>query len=303
MIDLRVEVAGVTLRNPVMPASGCFEITPEQERVFDPAILGAIVNKTLFLRARKGNPPPRIWETPGGMLNSIGIPGQGVEAFIEHKLGALSALGPPLIVSIAGNSVEEFCRIAGIIEETGKAQLLELNLSCPNLNDGLHWATRKETLFEVVSAVTQATSLPVAAKLSPAVTDIVEMAATARKAGAAALSLVNTFKGLAIDIEKKRPLLGNITGGLSGPAIRPLALYCVYEVYKRVDIPIIGMGGITGWRDAVEFILAGATAVAVGMYNFVNPLVMAEVIEGIDRYLVANSFSKVKDIIGLAHRI
>ena len=237
------------------------------------------------------------------MLNSIGIPGEGVEAFIEHKLGALSALGPPLIISIAGNSVEEFCRIARIIEDTGKAELLELNLSCPNLNDGLHWATRKETLFEVVSAVTEAVSLPVVAKLSPAVTDIVEMAATARKAGAAALSLVNTFKGLVIDIEKKRPLLGNITGGLSGPAIRPLALYCVYEVYRSVDIPIIGMGGIACWRDAVEFMLAGATAVAVGMYNFVNPLVMAEVVEGIDRYLAANSFSSVKEIIGLAHRI
>jgi len=303
MTDLRVEIAGVSLRNPVMPASGCFEISPEQERVFDPAILGAIVNKTIFLKARAGNPPPRIWETPGGMLNSIGIPGEGVEAFIEHKLGALSALGPPLIISIAGNSVEEFCRIARIIEDTSKAKLLELNLSCPNLNDGLHWATRKETLFEVVSAVTAAVSLPVLAKLSPAVTDIVEMAVTARKAGAAALSLVNTFKGMAIDIEKKRPLLGNITGGLSGPAIRPLALYCVYEVYRSVDIPIIGMGGIACWRDAVEFILAGATAVAVGMYNFVNPLIMAEVIEGVDRYLAANSFSKVEEIIGLAHRI
>ena len=271
--------------------------------MLDPAILGAIVNKTLFLRARDGNPPPRIWETSGGMLNSIGIPGQGVEAFIEHKLDAMSALGPPLIISIAGNSVEEFCRIARIIEDTGKAQLLELNLSCPNLNNGLLWATNKETLFGVVSAVTGAVSLPVTAKLSPAVTDIVEMAATAQKAGAAALSLVNTFKGLAIDIEKKKPLLGNITGGLSGPAIKPLALYCVYEVYRSVDIPIIGMGGIACWRDAVEFILAGATAVAVGMYNFVNPLVMAEVVEGIDSYLAANSFTSIKEIIGLAHRI
>jgi len=303
MIDLSVEIAGVTLRNPVMPASGCFEILPEQERVLDPAILGAIVNKTIFLKARADNPPPRIRETPGGMLNSIGIPGEGIEAFIEYKLGALSALGPPLIASLAGNSVEEFCRIARIIEDTGKAQFLELNLSCPNLNDGLHWATSKETLFEVVSAVTEAVSLPVAAKLSPSVTDIVEMATAACKAGAAALSLVNTFKALAIDIEKRRPFLGNITGGLSGPAIKPLALYYVYEVYRSVDIPIIGMGGIAGWRDAVEFILAGATAVAVGMYNFVNPLVMAEVIGGIDRYLAENSFSSVKEIIGLAHRI
>jgi len=174
MTDLRVEIAGVTLKNPVMPASGCFEILSEQERVLDAAILGGIVNKTVFLKARAGNPPPRIRETPGGMLNSVGITGEGVEAFIEHKLGALSALGPPLIVSLAGNLVEEFCRITRIIEGTGKAKLLELNLSCPNLNDGLHWATRKETLFEVVSAVTGAVSLP--AKSFSSVEEIIGLA-------------------------------------------------------------------------------------------------------------------------------
>ncbi len=302
MTDLSVEIAGVRLANPVMPASGTYEVADIHEEFFSPAELGAVINKTIFRDSRPGNPPPRIWETPGGMLNSIGIPSKGLDHFMEILLPRLRSLGPPVVASIAGNTVEEFCLLARTVGESGQADLLELDLSCPNLSDGIPWATDRENLRRVVSEVRSTTDVPVIAKLTPNVGDIAAMGVAAEAAGAAALSLVNTYRGMAIDVRTQRPILGTRTGGLSGPAIRPLAVYAVYSTYPKVDVPIIGMGGISDWRDAVEFILAGATAVAVGTQNFVNPLAMPEVIRGIREYLERTGCASVGEIVGAAHR-
>ncbi|GAB4222952.1 MAG: dihydroorotate dehydrogenase [Spirochaetales bacterium] len=299
--DLSVEIAGVRFTNPVMPASGAYEVDEIHDNFFSPSELGAVINKTIFLNPRPGNPPPRIWETPCGMLNAIGIPSNGAEAFIREKLPILRRLGPPVVVSIAGETMDEWIQLSEMIEATGMADLLELNLSCPNLSEGIPWSTEEKTLERVVSTVVSRVKLPVIAKLSPVVTDIADMARTAEAAGASALSMINTYRGMAIDIRKKRPALGNITGGLSGPAIRPLAVWAVYSAHQTVKIPIIGMGGVDGPSAALEFLLAGASAVAVGMYNFIDPFTMKRTIEGIREYLVEEGYGSVREIIGLAH--
>jgi dihydroorotate dehydrogenase (NAD+) catalytic subunit len=302
MIDLSVEIAGVRLANPVLPASGAWEFSEQSEALLPAAGLGAVINKTVFRDPRPGNPPPRLWETPGGMLNAIGIPSEGIENFLAEKLPKLRSLGPAVIVSIAGGSVAEFSELAARIDASGMADLLELNLSCPNLGHGTPWAEDEAVMSDVVSAVSGSVALPVIAKLSPNVTDIARAARVAEQAGAAALALVNTYKGMAIDVRTARPVLGNVSGGLSGPAIRPLAVYAVWKVYEAVSIPLIGMGGIAVWQDAVEHMLAGASAVAVGMYNFVNPAAMKEVVAGLADYLEAGGFASAGEIIGLAHR-
>ncbi len=300
-VDLSVDIAGVRFPNPVMPASGTYEVDEIHDNFFSPSELGAVINKTIFLHPRPGNPPPRIWETPCGMLNAIGIPCDGAEAFIRDRLPILRRLGPPVVVSIAGETMDEWIELSELIESTGMADLLELNLSCPNLSEGIPWSTEEKTLERVVSTVVGRVKLPVVAKLSPVVTDIADMARTAEASGAAALSMINTYKGMAIDIKKKRPALGNITGGLSGPAIRPLAVWAVYSAYETVKIPIIGMGGVDGPTAAIEFLLAGASAVAVGMYNFIDPFAMKRTIEGIRTYLAEEGYSSVREIIGLGH--
>ena len=300
MIELSVEIAGVTLPNPVMPASGTYEVDPVHEGFFSPAELGAVINKTIFLNPRAGNPPPRIWETPCGMLNAIGIPSEGLHRFLEEQLPRLRSLGPPVIVSIAGNSLQEWRDLATAIGESGSADMIELDLSCPNLEQGFIWAADRQALSEAVSAVVEATTLPVISKLSPNVRDISEMAVVAEAAGTAVVSMVNSYLGMAIDVETRRPALGNITGGLTGPAIRPLAVHSVFSTFQKIRVPIIGIGGIATWRDAVEFLLAGASAVAVGTQNFVNPLTMREVIQGIAGYAEKSGFSSVRELIGLA---
>ena len=300
MIELSVEIAGVTLPNPVMPASGTYEVDPVHEGFFSPAELGAVINKTIFLNPRAGNPPPRIWETPCGMLNAIGIPSEGLHRFLEEQLPRLRSLGPPVIVSIAGNSLQEWRDLATAIGESGSADMIELDLSCPNLEQGFIWAADRQALSEAVSAVVEATTLPVISKLSPNVRDISEMAVVAEAAGTAVVSMVNSYLGMAIDVETRRPALGNITGGLTGPAIRPLAVHSVFSTFQKIRVPIIGIGGIATWRDAVEFLLAGASAVAVGTQNFVNPLTMREVIQGIAGYTEKSGFSSVRELIGLA---
>ncbi len=301
-VDLSVSLAGVRLPNPVLPASGTYEIDEPHDGFFPAAELGAVINKTIFREPREGNPPPRIWETPGGMLNAIGIPSRGLAWFLSEELPRLRRLGPPVIASVAGNDLAEFAEVAGAVGSSGLADLLELDLSCPNLGDGIPWATNPDRLREVLAAVRGATRLPLIAKLSPNVRSVAEMAEVAEASGAAAVSLVNTYQGMAINLRSRRPALGNLTGGLSGPAIRPLAVYAVYSTYGRIRIPIIGMGGIAAWQDAVEFLLAGAAAVAVGTQNFVNPLAMHEVILGIRGYLQRAGMGSVRELIGLAHR-
>lgn len=298
---LQVHIAGITLPNPVMPASGTFEFGHVHNRLMNPARLGAIVNKTIFLKERPGNPPPRIIETPCGMLNAIGIPSKGTDAFISDTLPRLKTFRVPLIISIAGGTIEEFCEVARRIEASGQADILELNLSCPNLSQGLEWSQDEKALAAVVTAVKQTVDLPLVAKLSPSVRDIARMGKVAEEAGADALSLINSYKGMVINIHNRRPFLGNLTGGMSGPAIHPLAVYAVYSVYTATTLPIIGMGGISTWQEALEMMMAGATAVAVGMYNFINPRAMIDIIEKLSDYCTDAGLDSIKEIIGCAH--
>ncbi len=302
MTDLSVTIAGVKLQNPIIPASGTWEIAEMGDRFFDPSVLGAVINKTIFLDPRPGNPPPRIFETPCGMLNSIGIPSEGVENFTEHQLPALKKTGVPVIVSVAESSLDGFRRISRKIEETGKADLLELDLSCPNVAHDAQWAEDPNLLRQVVSEVRKTVALPIIAKLSPMVPDIGAMARAAEEAGADAVTCINTFRGIAIDIERGTPVLGNVVGGLSGPAIHAAAVYAVYSAYKAVSIPIIGIGGVSRWQDAVEFMMAGATAVGVGMYNFVEPRIMPRIIQGLREWADTKNIRRIEEIIGRAHR-
>lgn len=299
---LQVHIAGIALPNPVMPASGTFEYGDIHRDIMDPGRLGAIVNKTIFLEERPGNPPPRLAETPCGMLNAIGIPSKGTDDFIAHILPGLAQYGVPLIISIAGNSVEEFCEVARRIEETGRADMLEVNLSCPNLSRGIEWAQDEKQLVQVLTAVRKAVKLPLVAKLSPTVADIGMMGKLAEGAGADAVSLVNTFKGMVIDPDRKKPILGNLTGGLSGPSIHPLAVWAVYSVYEHVSIPVIGMGGVNSTESALELILAGAAGVGVGMYNFIDPRIMVRIIEGLSEYLDRQNVASIEELVGAAHR-
>jgi dihydroorotate dehydrogenase (NAD+) catalytic subunit len=235
------------------------------------------------------------------MLNAIGIPSKGLEFFIRDTLPRMKSYGVPVIVSVAGETTEEFVEISRRVEETGDVDIIELNLSCPNLSHGREWAQDESLLQEVIEAVGGEVRLPLAAKLSPAVTDIVKMARLAERSGASVISMINTYKGVVIDVESRKPVLGNVTGGLSGPAILPLAVHAVYSVYEAVSIPIIGMGGIAGPRDALQHICAGASAVAVGMYNFVDPMIMKKIVSGLDAYLDEHGIGSLEEIIGSAH--
>lgn len=302
-VDLSVRLAGIVLSNPVVVASGTFGFGAEYEPYVDVSKLGAIVTKGLTLRPRDGNPPPRVWETPSGMLNCIGLQNPGLDGYLRDHLPALRSYGIPVIANIAGDTVEEYAKLASELERHGGADALEINISCPNVKrGGLAFGVDASSAAAVVAAVKDATSLPVIAKLSPNVTDVVHIAAACKEAGADALSLINTLLGMAIDVDRKRPALGNLFGGLSGPAVRPVAVRMVWQVYEAVDLPLIGMGGITKGRDAVEFILAGARAVAVGTGNFVDPACTLRVIDEIRDYMIRNGFRTVSEMVGLAHR-
>mgnify|MGYP001007000870 CR=1 FL=1 len=296
--DLAVKIAGLHLKNPVMTASGTFGFGKEYAPFVDLNQLGAIVVKGTTLNPRLGNAGRRLVETPAGMLNSIGLENPGVEHFIAHELPNLKKFAVPVIVNISGHSIDEYRELAAILDIDGVAAV-EVNISCPNVREGgLVFGTDCASAGSVVRAVRRATGRTVIAKLSPNVTDIVSIAKAVADAGADALSLINTLLGMAIDIRTRRPKLGNIVGGLSGPAVKPVALRLVWQVAKAVPLPIIGMGGIMTGEDAVEFLLAGATAVAVGTANFVNPRATLEVAEGIGQYLCENNLSSVQEIIG-----
>jgi dihydroorotate dehydrogenase (NAD+) catalytic subunit len=288
------------MKNPVMTASGTFGYGSEFTRFFDLNALGAIIVKTVTMQRRQGNPPPRIVETPGGMLNSIGLQNVGIDGFLRDKLPFLRSLRTPLLVNIAGKSVEEFAGLAKRLSDAEGVAGIELNISCPNVAGGLDFGTDPRLTYEVVRAVRQTTSLPVIPKLSPNVTDITVIARAAADAGADALSLINTILGMAIDLRRRKPKLPGATGGLSGPAIRPIALRMVWEVAQAVTLPIIGIGGIMTGDDAVEFLLAGASAVQVGTANFLDPSAPLKVLAGIESYLARHGFDSVAAIAGAA---
>lgn len=299
---LKTEIAGIEMKNPVMVASGTFGFGKEYSDYIDLNKLGAIVTKGTSLEPWEGNPPDRIAETPAGMLNAIGLQNDGVDSLINEKIPWLKGFDVPVIVNIVGKTVEEYAEVARRLDGVEGVAGLEINISCPNVKEGgIAFGTDPAMSASVVGAVKKATKLPIIPKLSPNVTDIVLMAKTCVDAGADAISLINTLLGTSIDAETRKFRLANITGGLSGPAIKPVALRMVWQVAQAVDVPVIGIGGIMTAEDAVEFFLAGADAIQVGTANFVNPNASIEIIEGLDAYLEKHNFAHVNDIIDTVH--
>ena len=297
--DLSVRIGSLELRNPVLVASGIIGYGQEYERLVSLEEIGGIVTKTVTRRARAGNPPPRVCETPAGMLNSIGIENPGLEGFLAIKVPILRQLPCAVIVSVEGENVQEFCELVEGIDGCGVAHAIEVNISCPNVGPhGLRYSTDAGMAREVMGAIRPLTKLPLIAKLTPNVTRIGEIAEACESCGADAVSLVNTFVGMAVDSRTRKPILGTVLGGLSGPAIKPLALAKVWEVVQSVDIPVVGMGGITRPVDAVEFLLLGARAVEVGTALFADPTLAEECVSEIDRTLEKMGTSSVDDLIG-----
>lgn len=298
-MDLSVQIGSLTLPNPLIAASGCFGYGLEYEQVVDLAALGGVVSKGLFLNEREGHPPPRIVETPSGMINAIGLQGIGVHRFVKEKLPRLRELGARNFVNVCGTTIDEYVEVSKVLSQHEGVHALELNISCPNIKEGgIQFGCSLTGTFNVVSAVRKATHLPVIPKLTPNVTDVASFAHAAEDAGADAVSLVNTFLAMAIDVETRRPKISNVLGGLSGPAIRPIAVRMVWECYQLVKIPVIGMGGITDARDALEFMLAGATAVQIGTANFVDPFVWGKVTSGLEDYMTRHKVARLRDLIG-----
>jgi dihydroorotate dehydrogenase (NAD+) catalytic subunit len=303
---MEVHIGKIKLKNPIMAASGTFGYAKEFEGLTKLKDIGAVITKTITLKPRPGNPMPRTCETPAGMLNAIGLQNEGVDNFIKEKMPYLSKIGTLIIVSISGDSIEEFCRVTERLDEVKAVSGIELNISCPNIKSTRapeHQSTSlisqdRDATFKLVRKIKKITDKTIITKLSPNVTDIVEIARAAQDAGTDAVSLVNTFLGMAIDIHTKEPKLGNITGGLSGPCIKPIALRMVYEVSKNIDIPVIGIGGIMNSDDAVEFMIAGATAIQVGTANFIEPGACGKIIKGIEKYLRKHKIKKIEDIRG-----
>jgi dihydroorotate dehydrogenase (NAD+) catalytic subunit len=282
-----------------MAASGCFGYGVEYADAVDLASIGAVVSKGLFIKERSGHPPQRIVETPSGMLNAIGLQGIGVHRYIKEKLPELRRLGATNVINICGSTLDEYVELARILSDAEGVHALEINISCPNIKEGgITFGCSLHGTFDVVSAIKKVTHLPVIPKLTPNVTDVASIAKSAEDAGADAVSLVNTFLAMAIDVETRRPKLSNIVGGLSGPAIRPIAVRMVYECRRAVKIPVIGMGGIATATDALEFMIAGATAVQVGTANFVDPFIWSKVLDGMTDYLRRHQIARIADLVG-----
>ncbi len=307
-MNLSIELApgnreALSLANPVMTASGTFGYGTEYSHLFDIEKLGAIVCKGTTLEPREGNPQPRLAETPGGLLNSIGLQNIGVDALIKEKAPIWASWRVPVIVNIAGETVDDYARLAGRLDGITGISGLEVNISCPNIKaGGAEFGVNADSAAEVTAAVKKATSLPVLVKLTPNTGDIVRVALAVAEAGADAISLINTLRGMAIDITRRRPLLGNIYGGLSGPAIKPVALHMVYEVAGAVDLPVVGCGGITTASDAIEFLMAGASAIQVGTAGFTNPSAPLDVLEGIEQFMTREGIKDIGELIGVARR-
>jgi dihydroorotate dehydrogenase (NAD+) catalytic subunit len=297
--DLGIKIGPLELKNPVLAASGTFGYGQEFFPLVDPALLGAVVVKGLSLKPRAGNPPPRIVETPCGMLNAIGLANVGVEAFLREKLPWLREKGAVVIANIYGHSLEEYGTLAAALRGVEGVSALEVNISCPNVEcGGMAFGTDPAISARVTERVLKNTDKPVIVKLSPNVTDIRAVAGAVEAAGAHALSLINTLTGMVVDIERRVPVLANVSGGLSGPAIRPIALHMVHQVVRTVRIPVIGIGGIMDHRDALQFLIAGARAVQVGTANFVNPTASLEIVDGLRRYCVDKGIRRIADLVG-----
>lgn len=315
-INLTTVLGRLKLKNPVLVASGTFGYGKEFEDLTDIKGLGAIISKTVTLNPRQGNAPPRIAETPSGMLNAVGLQNEGLENFIAEKLPFLRKAGTPVIVSVGGEKADEFPVVIKRLEKEPSVAAYEINVSCPNIHYERQTTSDErrirssygliaqdaKAVYDLLKSLRKLTKRTIITKLSPNVTDITEIAKAAEDAGSDAVSLINTLLGMKIDLDKGKPFLGNITGGLSGPAIRPVAVRMVYETYKAVNIPIIGMGGIMGWQDALEFILAGASAVCVGTANLVNPDSGSAVVLGLEKYLLKNKIRSIRELAGAANR-
>jgi dihydroorotate dehydrogenase (NAD+) catalytic subunit len=298
-MDLSATIGSLRLVNPIIAASGCFGYGLEYTDVVDLSSLGGVAVKGLFLEPREGHPPPRIVETPSGMLNAIGLQGIGVHSFVSDKLPELQARRATVFVNICGTTLDEYVELARILSDHDGVAALELNISCPNIKEGgITFGCSLTGTYEVVSAVRRVTKLPVIPKLTPNVTDVASFARAAEEAGADAVSLVNTFLAMAIDVETRRPKLSNIVGGLSGPAIRPIAVRMVYECRQAVKLPIIGIGGISTAADVLEFMIAGATAVQIGTANFVDPFVWKKVLDGIRDYMERHELGRLAELTG-----
>jgi len=292
---------GLLLANPVMTASGTFGYGTEYAEVINIQRLGAIICKGTTLKPRPGNPQPRLWETASGVLNSIGMENIGIDALIKEKAPLWAKWKVPVIVNILGESIEDYAKLARRLDKVSGVSGIEVNISCPNVSaGGMEFGASPKSAAEVTAAVKAKTTLPVIVKLSPNVTDISEIACAVAEAGADAISLINTLKGMAINTQSRKPVLGNISGGLSGPAIKPIALYMVYQVAQAVEIPVIGCGGITTANDALEFIMAGASAIQVGTANFTNPCTPLDILEGIERFMKKEGIRNLSELIGAA---
>jgi dihydroorotate dehydrogenase (NAD+) catalytic subunit len=297
--DLSVKIAGVKFSNPVLVASGTFGYGEEYKSLIDLNKLGGIITKSITLHPREGHPPPRTFETPSGMLNAIGLANVGVEKFITEKLPFLRSLKTRIIVNVAGSTVSEYVEVVKRLDRKKGIDMLEINISCPNVKEGgIAFGSKVKSAYDCIKAVRENTSYPIIAKLSPNVTDITEIANAVQEAGADAISLINTLVGMAIDTEKMRPVLANVTGGLSGPAIKPVALAMVWKVAKAVRVPVIGIGGILNAEDALEFILAGASMIQVGTANFIDPQTSIKIVNGLSAYCRKKKIRKITDLVG-----
>jgi dihydroorotate dehydrogenase (NAD+) catalytic subunit len=298
-MDLSLQIGSLHLKNPLIAASGCFGYGVEYADVVDLSTLGAIVSKGLFLKAREGHPAPRIVETPAGMLNAIGLQGIGARRFIDDKMPELRARGATVIVNVCGTTIDEYVEVSRMMSDAEGVAAIELNISCPNIKEGgIQFGCSLNGTFDVVSAVRKVTSLPVIPKLTPNVTDVASFARASEEAGADAVSLVNTFLAMVIDVETRKPKISNVVGGLSGPAIRPIAVRMVHECRQAVKIPVIGMGGIADARDALEFMIAGANAVQIGTANFVDPYIWSKLLDGIRDYGHRHHITRLSDLVG-----
>ena len=302
LTDLSVELGGAVFKNPVMPASGTYDYFENNADCFPVSELGAVMIKSVHRLRRPGNPGPRIAEVCGGMLNCVGIPSVGIEAFLRDELPRYENIGTQVILSISGSEPVHYAEIAELVGDDPRIAALEMNLSCPNVGSGLPFSSDPQLLYDTVRQTRQRTTLPLYAKLSPNVTDIRVSCRAAEDAGADALTLSNTFRAMTIDIQKRRPYLGNLSGGMSGPAVKPMNMFLVWQAYETVHIPTIACGGIASWRDAVEYLMAGASAVQVGSCNFNDPMTMHNIIHDLDSYLRRNGIASVRELCGAAHK-